>query len=423
MNFKVKGLFLWVMFMLWCPANVIAQDSLRITLPEMEELFIKRNLTLLAQNYHIEIARAEVIQARLFINPNFQFTGSAYNPDINQPLNWSNKTGQYVIDAQQLIRLAGKRNKEMALAKTNVLMSEHEFFDLLRTLRFSLRSNFYELYFLQSSADAYRVQIDHLERLNIAQTDLQSKGIITLKDALRIKSLLYTLKAELAIIQNQVSDLNAELQLLIQNNSVIVRPIADILTMNHAISGLNVSVLLDSAYSNRFDLKLVQDNVVLSKQTYALQRAMAIPDLTLGAQFDKRGSYIENGTFISAAFDLPFFNRNQGNIKAAKLKADQSAILLQEKNKIIENEVIRAYAKAINTEQTIQSFDPSFMNQLQLLLQTVTLNFQKKNIGLLEFTDFYQSYKDNILQFNQLRNERMQALETLQFTIGKPIFN
>ncbi|MBA4145180.1 MAG: TolC family protein, partial [Cytophaga sp.] len=170
-------------------------------------------------------------------------------------------------------------------------------------------------------------------------------------------------------------------------------------------------------------LLMAKSTITYHQQNLALEKAMAVPDLTLGAEFDKRGSFVDNATFFSVAMDLPFFHRNQGNIKAARIKVDQSALLLKQKQTEVENEVMSAYFKVTSTDQTIQSLDTTFIDKLQFLLQSVTENFQKKNISLLEFTDFYQSYKENILHYNQLRNERMQALEKLQFAVGKPILN
>lgn len=403
-------------------SSLAQQDTLRITLPEIENLFLKRNLTLLAQNYNIDIARAEVIQARLYPNPNVQFTGNAYDPANKKGLNWSNQNGQYVFDVQQLILLAGKRNKQIQIAKTQVAQQENSFYDLLRTLRFSMRSTFYELSFIQNSISAYRVQVGYLEKLSITHEELQSKGIITQKDAIRIKSLLYTLKSELALLQNKAHDLNAELQLFIQSNDQALVPLFDSSALYTNIDQYPIAALLDSAYENRYDLKLAQSNALYGRQNYALQKAMAVPDLTLGAEFDKRGSFVDNATFFSVAMDLPFTNRNQGNIKAAKIQIDQFDALVKQKNEIIENEILKTYAKATNTSKTLKSIDESFVDQLQTLLQAITENFQKRNISMLEFTDFYQSYKENILQFNQLRNERMQAIEELQFTVGKTIF-
>ncbi len=181
--------------------------------------------------------------------------------------------------------------------------------------------------------------------------------------------------------------------------------------------------LIDSAIINRRDLKLAQQTLVFNQQNYSLQKALAVPDITLGAQYDRRGGFVDNATYFTVAVPLPFFNRNQGNIKAAKINIEQSKTSLQLQQDKVVNEVQSAYIKAISTSKMIQSFDPTFIAQLHKLLQSVTENFQRKNISLLEFTDFYESYKSNIVQFNQLRSDKMQAIEALQFSVGKNLFD
>lgn len=401
-----------------------AQDTLHITLPEAEKQFTAKNLALIAEKYNIDIARAQVIQAKVYNNPNIQFVADAYNPQGKKAFDVSNKTGEYIAGIQQLITLAGKRNKQIKLAETNTLMAGNRFYDLLRTLRYTLHSDFYQAYFLLNSISAYQLQIASLEKLTANYNELQAKGVITLKEVVRVKSLLYSLKAEQTSLQNQYNDIEAELQLLLQNNHTWFIP--DFTTPPSALPPMrqyNLPSLIDSAYANRNDLKLAQNSLLYNQQDYSLQKALAVPDMTLGAQFDKRGSFVDNASFLTLAIDLPFFNRNQGNIKAAKTAVDQSKVALQQTQTTVENEVQSAYVKALNTEKMLNAIDPNFQNDFDKLLKSITENFEKRNISLLEFTDFYDSYKQNILQWNQLQNERIQAIETLNFSIGKPIVN
>lgn len=405
-------------------AGVHAQDTTHITLQQAEQQFLEKNLELLAEKYNVSIARAQIIQARLYNNPNLTFSGNLYNPDRKKYFDISNRTGQYEVAIQQMISLAGKRNKSVKLARTNAEMADNAFFDLLRTLRFTLRSNFYQAYYLQNSMHAYDVQIAALEKMDGTYNDLQKKGLVTLKDAIRLRSLLYSLKAERTSLANQVNDIESELQLLLQNNHSWFAPdMPDSALVAQPIRQTSLQTLVDSAYLNRQDLQLAQNSLRYTEQNYSLQKAMAVPDLSLGASFDKRGSFVDNATFLNLGIDLPFFNRNQGNIKAAKYSVDQSKLLVQKQSLTVENEVQTAYVKALNTDKMLESVDPDFRKQSEQLLGSITENFLKKNISLLELTDFYDSYKENVLQLNQLQNDRMQAIETLNFAIGKTMFN
>ncbi|MDE3249768.1 MAG: TolC family protein [Bacteroidota bacterium] len=397
------------------------QDTVTITLSQAEQQFTSKNLQLLAEKYNIDIARAGEIQARLYNNPNFQVSSALYNQEQKKWLDVSNNTGQYSFGIQQLITLAGKRNKQIQLAQTNTRQAENSFFDLLRTLRYTLRSGFYNIYFLQHSVKAYAAQIATLERLDAAYSDLQTKGVVTLKDLVRIRSLLYSLKAEQTGLQNQLNDAEADLRLLMQNNKSWYVAQADSSLLNTNIDRLNLQQLTDSAIANRYDLKQAATALQYNQQNYSLQKALRVPDLSLGAEFDKRGSYINNASFLNAAIDLPFFNRNQGNIKAAKLGIEQSKLQLELQQSIVENDVQKAYAHLLTTQQMLKNIDPAFRNQFQQLMDGVTENFLKRNISLLDFTDFVESYKNNVLQLNQLQNDRMQAIEALNFSVGKTI--
>jgi len=415
--------FIGLLF-LCTPKAVKAQDTVHITLPEAEEQFIQKNLSLLAGKYNIDIAKAQVIQAKVYNNPTLSLNGNIYNPQLHKVFDVSNKTGQYDIGIQQVIRLAGKRNKEIKLAETAVTLSQNQFFDLLRTLRYSLRSEFYNIIFLQRSITGYEQQIASLQKMSAAYDQLQLKGVVTLKDAVRIKSLLYSLRAEQSGFINQLNDAEAALQLLLQNNKAYyVARVDKDPVQSVTVNQFSMQALLDTAFENRYDLKASESSFLLSKQNYTLQKALAKTDLTIGADFDKRGSFVDNASFFTVAFDLPFFKKNQGNIKAAKISIEQSKTGVDLARQIVENDVQRAYTKVLNTDKMLQSIDPDFKNQFEKLLQGVNDNFQKKNISLVEFTDFNESYKNYMLQLNQLENDKMQAIETLHFAIGKTIFN
>ena len=53
----------------------------------------------------------------------------------------------------------------------------------------------------------------------------------------------------------------------------------------------------------------------------------------------------------------------------------------------------------------------------------VMSNYQKRNIGLLEFIDFYDSYKQNTLQLNAIKFNKINALEDINFYTATKLFN
>lgn len=425
MNTIAQRIRYLILALLCCTGvHSFSQDSLRLTLADAESRFLQNNLTLLAEKYNIDIARAMVIQARLYNNPNLALEGNLYNPQEKKFFNWGQQgQGEFAFALNQVIIMAGKRNKQIQMAQTGVKQSEQQFYDLLRTLRYTLRGDFYNLYYLQHSYASYQQQIIALEKLNDAYQLLLNNGVAPLKDAVRIQSLLYSLQAELTDLQSNINDVQAEMQLLLHSNKTSFIIVNDKDARVPLPAQLNLQQLIDTAYANRADLQLQQSNLLYSQQNYRLQKAMAVPDLTVGGSFDRNGNYIRNYSSLNLAMDLPFFNRNQGNIKAAKIAIDQNKTQVELQASTVENEVQTAYIKALNADKALQKINPTFNSNFEKLLNSVLENFQKKVISLVEFIDFYDAYRSNVLQMNQLQYNKMQAIETLNFSVGKTIIN
>ena len=82
-------------------------------------------------------------------------------------------------------------------------------------------------------------------------------------------------------------------------------------------------------------------------------------------------------------------------------------------------DVIQAYSNALEINRLYGNFDRKFMPEFDRLREEMMLNFEKKNISLVEFLDYYDAYKSNAVQFNLLEFNRMAALENINFTVGK----
>lgn len=396
------------------------QDTLQLTMKQAEEIFLNKNLSLIAQKYSIDSARATVITAKLYDNPDFAYSNAFYNTVTHRFFD-----NERSFQVSQLIKLAGKRNKSIELAKSGIAIQEYQFYDLIRTLRYVLRNDFYNIYFLEQSSKLYQTEIGSLQKIVPAFEEQEQKGFIALKDVLRIKSQLYTLQAEYNDLQTNIDGVQSELKLLIRYDpNIFIVPIADISSLNKEIVSQNsYQVLIDSSVANRPDLKALNANIVFSNNNLSLQKAFAKPDITVSANYDRLGSYVQDYNSIGVGFPIPLFNRNQGNIRNAKIQVDVNKVQYESGLDRVKNDVTTNYITALRSEKLLLSFDPKFDADLQNLINEVFINFEKKNITMLEFLDFYESYKQNVLQLNKLRFNKMSALEQLNFSIGKIIFN
>jgi len=400
-------------------------DTLQLSLPQAEKLFVQNNYQLIAQNYQTDQARAEIITARLFDNPTLSAETQLYNPDTKRFFETSKTNGQYQASISQLVKLAGKRNKNIQLATVGVKLAEYQYFDLMRTLRYNLRANFYKTYYAQQSAKLYEQQITSLQKL-LSASEVQLKaGNIAVKDMIRIKSLVYSLQTEYNNLENNIEDMQTDLKLMTNikpdsNIKLVMDPAEE---KNYQLDKTVYVNLLDSARNNRADLKLTQTGIAYAEKSLMVQKALAVPDVQFSLVYDLQGSYPNNYTGLGLSIPLPLFNRNQGEIKKAKIAVDAGKTLLNQQEATLENEVFNSYKTAQRTETLYKGIDQNFNTDFDKLINEVIKNFKSRNLSLVEFMDFYDSYRQSTLQMNDMKYQRMNAKEEINYVTGSTIFN
>jgi outer membrane protein, heavy metal efflux system len=416
-----------IFFTVWINlvSGQVHSDTLRVNLDSAERLFLSGNYTLLAQKYNIQSQKALEIQAKLYPNPNLSLFYSLYNSQTKKffPVGPDTTGGELTAQLSQLIYLAGKRKKQVKIAEVNTRLAEYQFYDLIRTLKYTLRTDFYNIYFLLQSAKVYDEEIKSLQQVVHAFEEQEGKGYIAEKEVIRIKAQLYTLLGEFNSLISQINDQESELRLVLQIKGAFIYPVLD----SAKLDGLDpasysLTTLLDSAYKNRSDLQIARTNVEASNLNYTYQKALAVPDLTLSLAYDQQGSYINNLTSLGAAIDLPFFNRNKGNILAAKINTQVNTALQLNTEATVQENVSHALEKAFANDKMYRTIDPAFLKDFDRLLHEVLTNYQKRNLTLLDFLDFYESYKDNILSSNNIQFNRLSAFEDINYYTGTEFF-
>ena len=177
---------LFAVFLCIC-TSVAAQDTLSVTLPQADSLFIRQNLLALAGRFQIEAAQAQIAQAKLFDNPTAYLELNAFNQSAGQLFDVGTG-GQKALAIQQTILLAGKRSKRVAVATEQSRLTELQFADLLRTLRFDLHSRFYSIYFTNNTLAVYRQQRIRLTETIAAFARQYEKNNVALRELVRLKA-------------------------------------------------------------------------------------------------------------------------------------------------------------------------------------------------------------------------------------------
>ena len=404
------------------PQVSLSTDTLSLSMQEAENLFLKNNFDLLAAKYQIKEADAAMIQARLWDNPNFNFEQGAYNGDTKKWFDFS-KSGESAASVQQLIYLAGKRNKRINIEKINLQMTRYQFYDLIRTLRFELRTSFVELYCLQQTLSVYDRELEPLNTLIEAYYTEYQKGNVAFKELARLQALQFSLENEKLEVTKNVYEKQANMILLIGDSlSRSIKPVISFSSLDGINpNSFNLVQLIDSALNNRSDLKIAESQIESEKMNLSLQKAMRVPDMTIGARYDKAGSYVHNYNAVSLGFDLPLWNHNQGNIKISENKIEENKVVKNQKELEIKSEITKAYIQFIETDKLYKSSSRRFDSNFEKLFNGLADAYKNHTISLLEFIDYFETYKDSKIEYYHLLNNRFEAIESLNLAVGTTI--
>ena len=402
-------------------AQTIA-DTLQLSFPEAEKVFLQNNLSLLAGKYNVDINKALVQQARLWDNPILTTDQNIYDKQ-GDFFKHNSELGTFYVQVMQLIRTAGKRNKAVQLAQDNTTIAQQQFEDLLRTLRYVLQNDLLEVNHLLKIKKVFIKEIEEVNKL-IKGMDLQLQiGNVSVKDNLRIKALLFSLQNELVVADAQLIPLQSEIKLLLNNNETkFIAP-----TIGYKFGDLTTATipaidsLLQNALVNRPDAKIAQTFMLLQNHNLIYQKALAKADISVGTEFDQRSSYAPNYVGLTIALPLNIFNRNQGNIAAAKIAIKQQQAFTDQTFAKIKNDIVSAITKFVFYQGVNNRQQLDFSQQYDALFANMLKSYEQRQMSLLEFIDFMDAYKDNKLKLVEQHNGLVKAIEDLNFAVGNDI--
>lgn len=175
--------------------------------------------------------------------------------------------------------------------------------------------------------------------------------------------------------------------------------------------------------SVRSDQKMAHSNIIASQADLKLQKSLAFPEFSVKGNYDRQGNFINNYFAIGFSMSVPIFNRNQGNIKMARfnlLKASREQEYIRSK---AETELYAAYTALDKAFRLYRSVDKGLEHNFEKLIAGANESFIKRNISLLEFIDFYDSYKETCIQLYDIKKNVFLGIENLNAVVGQHVFN
>jgi cobalt-zinc-cadmium efflux system outer membrane protein len=243
-------------------------------------------------------------------------------------------------------------------------------------------------------------------------------GNIAQKDLLRMQALVISLEQDRADLDKSMADTQAELRTLLQvNGAVFIVP-----DDSGSVADMQVTVdpamVFETAKKYNPSYLLQQAQVVLQQQNLLYQKALRIPDITVGPNFDRNSSYTPNYVGIGISLPLPVFNKNQGNIRSAGYSIKQQQSVTANAEAELKNAILAACEQLSLTRKQNGSSQQSFVTQYQTMYGNIVQSYRERQINLLEFLDFFNGYTASQQRLLQQQLNLQLAKEQLNYQAG-----
>jgi len=153
----------------------------------------------------------------------------------------------------------------------------------------------------------------------------------------------------------------------------------------------------------------------------ALEKALAVPDLTVGAGVRRMAGTDENAFVLELSIPVPFFDRNQGSVQAAESRLAQSESRRRAVEVRLRTEIAAAYEELAASQAEATALRDRVIPEAQTAFSTTRDAYRK---GLMRFTDVLDTQRTLF----ELRGRYFRSLARLHSAvaeierlIGKPL--
>lgn len=415
--------------LIFCAALLTATPStgdtipLQLTVNQAERLLLERNPQLRLAQLEVEAAEAILLQEKKWDNPEVSLLYNVYNPITGKYFDASSE-GETDIEIEQSIPIGGQRKERIHKqeATVNAATSQQEWTNY--QTRMDLHRLMAEVYYLQEKAAVFDTEIHSVERILTAYRRQAEQGNLSHMDVARMEALKLRLVGEQNGFLGQLFERKNDLRLMLcLDETIFVVKFSYPLSDDHP-SGSHFPSQLplsDFSVSSRPDLMALQSLTQAAEHDLKLQKANALPRLSMKAEYDKNGNICHNFFGIGATLTLPLLDRNQGNIKQSKVECERIQIEAEIAQRQADAEIRLRYGNLMRQQSILE--EAQGMSLADWSPETAEKQLLNRNISMLEFIDLYDAWRETQLLIIDARNDLMQAIIDLNEASGKEIIN
>ena len=393
------------------------QNTTRISLDEAIDLAlahnhaIKANRTLILQN------QAQEITANLLPNPTLgldtQFV-PFFSPQYFSGDNL-NQVQQFDVGIGYLFERGHKRQRRLQAARDQTAVTRAQVADAERTLAFNVGQQFVSVLLAESTLQFALEDLKGFQQtVDISEIQLKA-GYIGEGDYLKIKLQLLQFQTDVSAARlARVQALTGLRELL--GYDAVPADFDVIGDLAYQSLQVNLETLQARALRDRPDFRAAQLGVTAARSQILLAKANAKVDVN--GTYDFTHVSGENTASIFANFELPIFNRNQGEILRTNHALTQAEEQEQSASDTVLSDVSNAYEAVKSNDEVVQLYMSGYLKQAQDSRDISEYAYKRGAASLLDYLDSERSYRATQLAYRQALASYMTALEQLKQALG-----
>jgi cobalt-zinc-cadmium efflux system outer membrane protein len=393
------------------------QNTTLITLDQAINLALAHNHSLQATRTLILQNQAQEITANLRPNPTL-LADTQFVPFFS-PQDFSgdnlNETQQFDIGIGYLFERGHKRQRRLQAARDQTGVQRAQVADAERTLAFNVGQQFVSVLLAESTLQFALQDLKSFQQtVDIGEAQFKA-GFIGEGDYLKIK-------LQLLQFQTDVSSARlAKVQALVSLRSTLgynaVPADYDVVgdLAYQPLKG-NLEDFQAKALTERPDFRAAELGITAAQSQILLAKANAKVDVN--GTYDFTHVSGENTASIFVSFELPIFNRNQGEIARTGFALTQAQQQQQAASDTVLSDVANAYESVRSNDEVVQLYTSGYLKQAQDSRDISEYAYKRGAASLLDFLDAERSYRSVQLAYRQALASYMTALEQLKEAVG-----
>ncbi len=416
---KIK-ILIYISLLLLSHYHTVAQDNgsqqkIPITLDSYLSNVTKGNLELIANQFNVSIAEAELKAAKVFADPEISI-------EYSNSEDWSLQMGKSISAGLSYpISLGNKRKASIDVAQTRLELEQYMLEAWLQNLKADASLAYYSglrdlnIYKLQEDSYNRIQQLAKADSIRFIAGDINE--IDAIRSSLEARAQLYELKRTESELTNTLLSLS-RLQGKLSEDTLYI-PSDE---FNLIKRDLTLSELINNALKNRADLNVAIKSNELSEKQLRLIKAQRAPELSLEVGYSHNSVVLNelapapehNSYTAGIVIPLKFSTLNRGEVRAAKLSVEQS----QKSKQDVENSIITEIAQAYNTytamEKQIEDYSLDLIKSAEKILEGRIYLYQKGETGLIDVLEAQRTYNEMKTQYYQIMYDYTAAIIELK---------